>query len=235
MDKLKELHDNLLLEKSEEDVHDESSCPFCNPDILIDKDSHERGEMKTFTEDELAAAVQAAIAPIQAELDALKDEKAEVEVDARIAEIQTESAELVSQAQADKDVAVLSATEATQKYEDLVSYLEAEQAAVAEAAAAEARKTERLDQIKEIASFKDEYIAENLDRWAALSDEAFDLFKDSLAQVSTKDESAAGEGAKIPETAMEGLRSSDGASPSRGIISRIKDASNAGVKISTLK
>jgi len=93
MDKLKEAHDKLLSEKSEEDVHDEISCPFCNPELKLD--SEEGGNVETFTKDELnaavATAVAEAIAPLQLELEGFKKLQAEDETSAQLASAQADA------------------------------------------------------------------------------------------------------------------------------------------------
>lgn len=239
MDKLKEAHDKILAEMSAEEVTaHEATCLFCNPE-LTEEDSNERGEMKSFTEQEkdeaVKTAVAEALAPLQDELDKLKADKADGEVDARITEAKAEADKLVADANLEKDQAVAEATAAAKKHDDLVAYLEKLQADAEAAELAETRKTERLDALKAVADFPEDYVADNLERWVAMDDEQFGSMVETLKLVSVKEE--AGEekpASKIPDTAMLGTRSEKG-SKAVGIIGRIHEASKQGVSIRTLK
>ena len=101
MDELRKQHDELLANKPE-DMSDgefaaliekhKDTCPFCNEELIAQNDNDpEGGDMdKTFTQEELDAAVLAAVAPIQAELQTIKDAAAEGEVETRVAEAKAE-------------------------------------------------------------------------------------------------------------------------------------------------
>ena len=86
MDDLIKAHDELL-ENAPADfdlAKHKTECPVCNPTVINEPD--ERGEVdKTFTQEQLDAAVEAALAPIRDELKAFKDAEAAGEVDSKIA------------------------------------------------------------------------------------------------------------------------------------------------------
>lgn len=170
---LKELHDRLLAQKPDDATHNTENCIHCN-EALASELIPEGGDMsKTFTEDDLNAAVREAVAAKQVEIDALKASQAETEVEARVAAAKAEADERVAALQADLDAATLRADTAEKLHTDLVAYLDAEKARQDAEVEAAARAESRLAVIKEVASFKDDYIAANLDRWAALDEEAF--------------------------------------------------------------
>jgi multidrug efflux pump subunit AcrA (membrane-fusion protein) len=221
----KQQHDQLLENMPEGVSHDTASCIICNPDASVNADatssnSTEGGDMKTYTEDELAAAVREAMAPLQAELDTVRASQAEEEIANRIEAAKAEVAAQVSELQLELDKAELRATEAEKSRDESVAWLEAEATAAEQAALAEARKSERLDSIKEVASFSDEYVAANLDRWVAMDDEAFAAYLEDLKAVAAKPavETDSEETATIPaETAMDNTTSTESVSASKSV------------------
>ena len=236
MDKLKEAHDDLLAVMPEDETHDMANCLLCNEDIIPEKDSNERGEMETFTKDELDAAVKAAIAPIQAELDSVKEAQAKGEIAQEIADAQAVAAELVAAAQAELDLKVLEAQDAVQRYSDLVAFLEAQDAQAEADAQMAALKAERLEAIKELASFPEDHIEKNLDRWVAMDEETFaaQLETWSLLSATKNDSAEANVDSKIAETAMSAVRpEANGGSSIKSGIQAITGARAAGVSIRT--
>jgi hypothetical protein len=127
---------------------------------------------KTYSEAEyaqLASEVEALRARV-AELSAMASE---AEVEAKVSAATAELEQRVADLQARLDTTVAEAATANKQHDDLVAYLEAEDASKAEAAAFEARKAERIALVKEAAPFTDDYISENADRWAAQSEDEF--------------------------------------------------------------
>ena len=182
MDELREQHDTLLA-KMKSDLSAEEyaslvedhagSCPFCNENLVND-DPDERGDMeKTFTQAEVETLIADAVAPVQAELDGIKNSAAAEAQEAAIAEVKTAAEAEVAAAKVETDVAVAEATAAKAELANLIAFLEGEVAAAAEAAAIAQRKDERVAAVKEVASFSDEHIAKRSDEWAAQSDEEF--------------------------------------------------------------
>lgn len=204
---LKAQHDELLANKPEGVEHNIADCPFCN-------ENPEGGNVdKTYSESELNAAVESALAPVLAELEALKAGAAADEVEQRIAAAQADADAKIADLQAQLDSAAVREGELRRELEDTVAYLTGEAEALAEAAALELRKGERLSVVRESAQFTDEYLDSNIDRWAALSDEDFaslvEDWKSAVASVSSREDS----GSKSVSTAMNHVRSqSDGSS-----------------------
>jgi hypothetical protein len=205
---LKQEHDELLAQKPEGVDHDASLCVFCNPDLQHNGEDDESlgGDMsKTFSEDELNAAVQAAVAPVQAELDQLRATLAEGEVEAKVAAVAAEADARVTDLQAQLDAAEVRAQEAVASRDELVAWLDGEREAAELAAAIEFRRAERLAAVSEAGLFSDEHIAAHLDRWVALDDDVFQAqledWKAIRASVKTDSDSSA-----LVETAMSHTR-----------------------------
>lgn len=212
---LKKEHDELLASKPDGVAHDAANCPICTPGepVVHTEIDPNGGDMsKTYTEDELKAAIEAATAPLAAELTAIKEGESAAQIAAQIAEavaaVEAEKAEL----QAALDAALVSATTAEAAHAELVTYLEAETVAAEEAAAFEAIKAERLTQVSEVASFSDEHKAANADRWAKMSEEDFTAqISDWKEIASAATKPAVPEDKKLPAaTAMVASRSTEG-------------------------
>lgn len=206
---LKESHDILLSEKPEGAHHNEAECPFCL--------SNDTGEhMKTFSEEEVQALVQTAVATataaLQTELDEIKGSEEAKAVEAKIAEARAEAEEKVADLQARLDEAVLEATAAKSEKDEILAWLENEKDAAEAAAMLEARREERVAQVAEVAAFPQEYVQENADRWAGLEDEAFEALLRDYKAVAEK----AGAHKDLPQddkipsqTAMKAARETD--------------------------
>jgi len=233
MDKLKEAHDKLLAEKSDEDTHDEISCPFCNPELKLD--SEEGGNVETFTKEQLDAAIALAVAPLQAELDSLKNAQVEDETSAQIAQAQAEADARVAEVQTELDAKVLEAAEATRKFEELEAFLADSAAAEQAAAQFEALKTERLAAIKEVASFPADHIDKNIERWVAMDEDSFADQLETWKLLSTASDDSDSDDGKVPETAMKQTRSESGKLSFRDTLSNInKTAKASGISIKSL-
>lgn len=187
-------------------------APNTESDTSSDRDdSLEGGDNvsdKTYTEEEVAAAAAKAaadaVAPVQAELDAIKAEKEAEGVEAQIATLKEQYEGEVAELQKSVDVATAKAAAAEAEKDDVLAYLEGEKAA-AEAVAEITERTEaRVAAVKEVASFSDEYVEANSERWATMDEAAFASLIDDLtttAEVAAKG-SSEGEGAGIGATAM---------------------------------
>ena len=99
---------------------------------------------------------------------------------------------------------MLEAEKAKNDHAELVSLLEQAQADAERAAEIAARKDERLAKVREVASFPEEYLTANSDRWAAMGDEDFEVLVADYAAVSAK--KVEGEGVIPVETAMNNER-----------------------------
>jgi hypothetical protein len=170
---LRDLHDALLAEKPEGAVHESDSCPFC----AMQKEE-ERPSMSTYTEDELRAKVDEAVKAATDERDAkiaeLTKAQASNETEAAVqAAVEAKDSELAG-LRSELDTKVLEAANAVKEHADLLAFLEASKVAAEQAALIATRKETRLAKLKEVASFPDDYLNVNLDRFAAMSDEDFE-------------------------------------------------------------
>jgi chromosome segregation ATPase len=182
---LKRLHDQLLEAKPEEALHDEQQCELCaesfdNQGVSVD-DQPEGGSMsedaKTYSEDDLKAAVEKAVSDVKSELQSklseLEDSKQQSDIDKAVADAIASSDESIKELQAKLDAAVLEAETERKSREELEASIETERKQVEEAAALEVKKTERIEAVKEVASFPDDYLTENSERWALMADDEF--------------------------------------------------------------
>lgn len=184
--------------------------------------------MKTYTEEDLVAAVSAAVTeavtPLKAELDTLREEKSQEEVEAQIAAAKAEAEAQVTEIQNQLDAAEAAKAKAEAELLAITEWLEAEAQAVAEAAALEERKTTRREAVKSVASFSDEQLDAKLDRWVAMSDEAFETFVESLKDVAA----AATPGSTLPtavpvSTAMDNTRTPGATSAVSDLFGMMRD------------
>jgi len=128
---------------------------------------------------------------------------------------------------------VLEATEAARKYDELVAFLTEETEAAEAAKLAEALKAERLEAIKEVASFPEDHIEKNIDRWVAMDEDAFADQLETWKLLSTA--SAETNNGKVLETAMQQTRSESGKLSFRDTLSNInKTAKASGISIKSL-
>jgi hypothetical protein len=184
MDSMTEIHDKLLAEKPDDVEHDAANCAVCNETTNTTNPSR-GGDMNTYTEDELTSAVKEALAPVQAELDTLRNSLAEGEVEERISAARAEVEAQIAELQASLDAAEIRATEAERTRDEIVAWLDAEAAAVEEAAALEARKEERKSVVSAASLFSEAHIEANLDRWVAMDDETFGQLVEGWKELST--------------------------------------------------
>jgi hypothetical protein len=177
---LRSLHDRLLAERPEGAEHDEDACVFCGSN----DDDLGGGWMATFTDEELQAAVDAAVADATSPL---KDRIAELETTAQQGEWEQAKADLearVTELEAKLDAAVLEATQAKEERDQLQADWDAEKASVEEAKTVAARRDERLQKVREVASFPDAYLEQNADRFAAMSDDDFNARLEEWTAIS---------------------------------------------------
>lgn len=204
---LKTLHDRLLEERPDDATHVASECPFCVDAAEVASATLTGGSVadtKTYSEEEHSALL-AQVAELTAKVAELTTASTASEIDAKIATVKTELEAQVTDLQTKLDSAVLEAQAAKDDRDNTVSYLEGEAAAAEAAAAITARKDERIAKVKEVASFPDEYLDENADRFAAMSDEEFAKALEDWAVIAPK--KAGSKDDKIPDkTAMTAAR-----------------------------
>lgn len=181
---VREAHDRLLAEKPDGASHNTTACSFC----AVVSDHLEGAPVTTYTEDELRAAVDAAVGELRSELDAFKASQEAAAVETRIATAVTEAKTpleaQVAELQASLDAKVLE----VQAEKARAEALEAEKVAAVEAAALEARREDRLTAVREVASFPEEYLVANADRFAAMNDDDFAARVEEWKQIAVKTE-----------------------------------------------
>ena len=200
---LKDQHDKLLASIPEGVSHDADTCPICTAD------TDEGGDMsttKTYTQDELDAALTAAVMPLQTKIDELASLEQVKAVETKVAEAVAPLNDQIGELQKQLDVETARAEAAEKNFSDLKSEIEAKEAADEAARQREAVKAERIAAVREAASFKDEYIEANIDRWADMSDEAFEACVADWKAVSVKEEKVETTTDPLATTAMTATR-----------------------------
>ena len=214
LEDLKAEHDTLLATKPEGLEHDAIECEFCEAEVATETEtatnSAKGGDMSTYTEDELQAAIAAAVTPVSEELASFKASQEAEEVEARIAQAKAEAETAKAEVEAQLDTVTLERDEAVKAKTELEGYLAEEAKKVEEAAEFAAKRDERVAQVKEVASFSDEHVEASADRWTAMADEDFaGLLEDWKAVAAKKVEG--GTTTVIPAaTAMTATRDEGG-------------------------
>jgi len=185
---LKGLHDRLLAEKPDGATHDRDSCPLCAmTEGALDAGRGQVSE-RTYTEAELTAAVEQAAAEKTAALEAqvrdLQTAALTTEVSVAVAAAKAEADVVIADLQRQLDEKVLEAATASAEREAITAWLDAEKAAAVEAERIGTVKVERLAKVREVASFPEEYLTANVDRFAAMSDDAFQVALDGWAAIA---------------------------------------------------
>lgn len=207
-------HDEVL-QQNPETPHDESTCDIC---IAMADDDPQGGRTvsgETFTKADLDAAVAEAIAPFVARVQELEAADHEAEVDAKVAaakaEVETQLAEVqikLDEAQIKLQAAEEKATAAEAQAETVQKAWDDEKAAVEAAEALEAKKEERVAEVKEVASFDDDYLTANAERWANMEDDIFKATLEDYKTVAAKAGKSAG--TTIPTRTVLETASRDG-------------------------
>lgn len=219
---LKTLHDKLLAEMPEGATHVESECRFCSPGQITDTHMEETMS-KTYSDEEVQALVTAGVAEatkeLSKELEDLKATQTVSEWEAKIALTKEEHDAAVAELQAQLDKAVLEAEASKKANEDLTAYLEGEREREEREAAVEARKEERVKAVADAASFPEEYVTANTERWAAMDDESFESLLADYRSMAAK---PAGESNIPATTALQATRESQSNGQAKAAISIIR-------------
>lgn len=238
LEDLRAEHDRLLAVKPEGLEHDALECQFCEAEQATvtgtPTTANEGGDMSTYTEDELQAAIEAAVKPVREELDSFKASQEAEEVEARIAQAKAEADEAKAEVEKQLDTVTLERDEAVKAKTELEEYLADEAKKAEEAAEFAAKRDERVAQVKEVASFDDEYVNTHADRWTAMADEDFaGLLEDWKVVKATKDEG--GSSTTIPAaTAMTATRDGDSAPSLADVRREVMGLRNRGTDPRTL-
>ncbi len=186
MNRQRELHDKLLaIKKATPElagaVHDETVCFYCSA----------QGGVVGYTEEQVRDMIEqaqaSAVAPLLAQLAELKQAQLTGEVESLVAAAKAEASAELETVRAQLDEAVLKATAAEAELDAFKA--EVEQARLDAEAAEELQTTrnERLAQVREVASFPDDYLDKNADRWAVMDAESFDHLLGEYKTLSGKD------------------------------------------------
>lgn len=214
-----EIHDRLLQNMPEGATHDTATCPLCaNGETAAAIEptgaSVEEDAVSTITQEQLDAAVTAAsaaearVVELETKVKAFEESQREGAIEAAVAEAQAEAQTKIDELQTQLDAAVLEANTTKEAFEAFKTELADAQAAIDAEASIEAKRDERVAKVAEVASFPQEYVDANADRWAAMTDEAFDQVLEDWRQIAAR---APGE--KIPaKTGLHASRETDQAS-----------------------
>lgn len=193
---LKEAHDELLSTKPEKAYHDISKCVFCQETASSGEQEIAPKEVNvsTYTEEEVQAkidaAVQTAVAGLQAKIDGFEVSSAQAEFDSKLAEIETANTATVNELKGQIDTLTLELEAAAKQNTDVEAYL-AEVASQQELEAETARlRDERLAVVKEVASFPEAYVEGNADRWASMAAEDFESLVNDWKAIGHKVENS---------------------------------------------
>jgi chromosome segregation ATPase len=147
-------------------------CELC----LVTDETPEGGTVsgRTYSEDELRAAIEEATTPLAAQLVQLQAAAQQSEITAQLEAIKAEHDSEVEELRAQLDTAVLERQAAIDELTSFQTDLEELVAADEAARESAARLESRLARVREVASFPEEHIEANAERWAALSDEDFE-------------------------------------------------------------
>lgn len=233
----KELHDRLLAERPEGAEHPED-CVLCamgeGDEITPEVDPDEGGTpmAKTFTEEEVRAAVAEAVSDLRAEVEGLRQEKAANEGEQALAELRETFEAEKTDLQTKLDEAVLEAENAKKERDDINAWLQGEADAAEENAAIEARRDERLEKVKDAANFPEDYLEKNADRIAAMSDEEFDARLAEWAALSGKSSTSDDE---LPrETALRAAREGRETTRPKSAVRELRELRQQGVDVRKL-
>lgn len=180
------LHDLLLANLREAGAsHVEAECAYCS------QDPEEPVTTKTYSEAELAAAVEAAQtaqrATSEARIAELEAAQSRTEVDVAVATALEAPTARIAELENSLAAAELAAATERDARQAVEAARAAEETAAAEAAAATARQGERVARVREVASFAEEtWLADNGPRWAAQSDDAFNAELEGFRTIIAK-------------------------------------------------
>lgn len=181
MNALQALHDMFMAKMPEGASHEADDCPVCKGELADDKG----GSVTTYTEEEVQE-LRTQISGLEAQVREYADSNRESEFQTKIDEAKTELETKVAELQSQLDTTVLEAETAKTERENLLAWLEEQRISAEEAAAIAARRDERISKVREVASFPDEHVEKNADRWAQLSDEDFEAALEDWRAVSAK-------------------------------------------------
>lgn len=179
------LHDWLLENKPDDAAHP-TDCPMCA--IQASKEESVSADAATLTQEQHAQLLDSAVQ--KAKTDAAAEAKASADAEVLHLNEQLEEAQKAL-AEKDEEIASLKAT--------IEERDEAERLATV--------ASERIEQVKAVASFTDEQIAARRDAWAQMEEGSFAAYLDDLKTVAAVKKSDDGQ---PPKTKLDGTRDTAG-------------------------
>lgn len=235
-------HDLLLSMKPDAVEHDSDACLIC-AEKASSADNHDHpggGSVsdKTFTEAELQAAVDKAIAeatqPLQAKVSELENSQQQSEVDKAISAVTAEKDEVIADLQAKLDAAVIEVTQKGEAYAELEKFWTDAIAEKEETDAREARRDERLAKLAEEAGFPEEYLKENEERFVAMADEEFAARLEEYKALAAKNGTPKGTGVPV-STALKAARENASNKSETSALHEVLSLRNKGVDLRTIR
>lgn len=181
-------------------------------------------EAKTYTEDELAAAINKAaadaVAPLETKIAELEGNEHQAALTRAVSEAKAEVQAQLDELQAKLDTATVELTAKAERVEALEAEKVAAEEAATQQAALDSRRDERLTKVKEAEVLSDEYVAEHADHFVAMSDEEFETSLETWKAVAA---AAKSDDAIPSETALAGARETAAAKPPTGGVPAYKE------------
>lgn len=169
-EELAAIHDFLLENKPADLEHVEEECPICQKAEI----NHQGGGfMQTYTDEEVQALLQK-ITELESEVAEFRLAADRDQFEIEIQKVKQEAEEELASVKVQLDNLVLENANLKQEKADILIWLEAEVEAKAQEALLRERKEARLAVIEEVASFPEEYVQQNLERWVALDEGDFE-------------------------------------------------------------
>lgn len=141
----------------------------------------EGGDMsdKTYSEDEVVAAIAAALKPVQEELSSLQAKAKDDAVEARLEEMKEAHDAEIAEIRVELDGKVIEAQTAKEQYDQLIAWLDEQSAQLEQAAERASREESRLAAVAKVIAFPDAFVQSNTERWVSMSDEDFEALVES--------------------------------------------------------
>jgi len=171
---------------------------------------------------------------LEAELQELRDSKSQEEVAAQLKAATDPLEAQIAELKGQLDDAVADAASSKTAYDELVALLEAEQQRADEESAVAARRDERVAKVREAANFPDEYIEANAERWAEMSDEAFEAALDGWREIAAANKPGTGSGLPT-HTSLQASRETASATRTAPAATEILRLRRTGVDPRTLR
>lgn len=230
---LRALHDRLLEVMPDGADHKAGDCPLCTVTAADETNCTQGGVMPEFTQADIDAAVAAATSPLQQRLTELEAQAQESEVGKAVSTAVADKETQITDLQTQLDTATAGRTAAESKLTETEQFWTDAIAAHQEAVTIAARKETRLGQAAELKVFSDEYIAQNADRFAAMSDDDFAARIEEWKLIAAQHD--VGEGSKPPaKTAMVASRTDQSSGDKGSALSRLAELRTRNVDLRTV-